>query len=51
VVLLISVYSLFVGFSQETYIDEAVERAVIDEEENRRMQEALSSVVAQSSES
>jgi choline/glycine/proline betaine transport protein len=50
VVLLISVYSLYVGFSQETYIEEAVERAVIDAEEEKRMQEALSSVVEQGAE-
>jgi choline/carnitine/betaine transport len=46
-VLLISVYSLYVGFSQETYIEEAVERAVIDAEEEQRLQEAFSSVVEQ----
>lgn len=45
VVLLIGVYSLYVGFSQETYIEEAVERAVIDAEEDKRMQEAVSAVV------
>jgi len=50
VVLLISVYSLYVGLSQETYIEEAVERAVIDAEEEERMQEALSSVVEQGAE-
>jgi choline/glycine/proline betaine transport protein len=50
IVLLISVYSLFVGLSQETYIEEAVERAVIDAEEEKRMQDALSSVVEQGSE-
>ena len=50
VVLLISVYSLFVGLSQETYIEEAVERAVIDAEEEKRMQEAVSSIVEQGSE-
>jgi choline/glycine/proline betaine transport protein len=47
VVLLISVYSLYVGFSQETYIEEAVERAVIDAEEAQRLQEAFSSAVEQ----
>ncbi len=50
VVLLISVYSLYVGLSQETYIEQAVERAVIDAEEEQRMQEALSSVVEQGAE-
>lgn len=50
VVLLISVYALFVGFSQETFIDEAVERAVIDAEEAKRMQEAFSSAIEQGTE-
>jgi choline/carnitine/betaine transport len=50
IVLLISVYALFVGFSQETYIEDAVERAVIDAEEEQRMQEAISSVVEQGAE-
>ncbi|MEJ2426260.1 MAG: BCCT family transporter [Candidatus Thiodiazotropha sp.] len=44
-VLLISVYSLYVGFSQETYIEEAVERAVINAEEEQRLQEAFTSAV------
>jgi choline/glycine/proline betaine transport protein len=47
IVLLISVYSLYVGFSQETYIEEAVERAVIDAEEAQRLQEAFSEAVEQ----
>ncbi|MET0064933.1 MAG: BCCT family transporter [Candidatus Thiodiazotropha sp.] len=46
-VLLISVYALYVGFSQETYIEDAVARAVIDAEEEKRMQEVVSSVVEQ----
>jgi choline/carnitine/betaine transport len=50
VVLLISVYSLYVGLSQESYIEEAVERAVIDAEEENRMQEALSSVAERGAE-
>ncbi|MEJ2691809.1 MAG: BCCT family transporter [Candidatus Thiodiazotropha sp.] len=46
-VLLISVYSLYIGFSQETYIEDAVERAVIDAEEEQRLQEAFTSAVEQ----
>lgn len=49
-VLLISVYSLYVGFSQETYIEEAVERAVIDAEEEKRLQEAFTSIAEQGTE-
>jgi choline/carnitine/betaine transport len=45
IVLLISVYSLYVGFSQEMYVENAVRRAVDSAEEEHRLQEAVASVV------
>jgi len=45
VVLLISVYSLYVGFSQERYVEEAVKKAVTTAEETHRVQAVVSSVV------
>jgi len=44
-VLLISVYSLYVGFSQEAYVENAVKRAVSDAINEKRLQEAVSSAV------
>ncbi|MCG6861093.1 MAG: BCCT family transporter [Chromatiaceae bacterium] len=44
-VLLISVYALYVGFSQETYVENAVERAVRMAKEGHRIQEAVTSAV------
>jgi len=45
IVLLISVYSLYVGFSEETYVENAVQRAVNKAKEEQRMQEAVNNVV------
>ena len=45
IVLLISVYSLYVGFSQELYVENAVKRAVSSAEEEQRLFEAVSSAV------
>ncbi|MEJ2467267.1 MAG: BCCT family transporter [Candidatus Thiodiazotropha sp.] len=45
-VLLIGVYSLYVGFSEEAYIEDAVEKAVIDAEEDQRLQEVVTSAVS-----
>jgi choline/glycine/proline betaine transport protein len=45
VVLLISVYALYVGFSQELYVENAVKRAILSAKEERRLQEAVTSVV------
>jgi len=44
-VLLISVYSLYVGFSQETYVENAVKRAVSTAKEEHRVQKAVTSAV------
>jgi len=45
IVLLISVYSLYVGFSEEAYVENAVQRAVNKAKEEQRMQEAVNNVV------
>jgi choline/glycine/proline betaine transport protein len=45
VVLLIGVYALYVGFSQEIFVEPAVDRAVKSAKEEQRLQEAISSVV------
>jgi len=44
-VLLISVYSLYVGFSQETYVEDSVKRAVSTAKEEYRVQEAVTSAI------
>jgi choline/glycine/proline betaine transport protein len=44
-VLLIGVYSLYIGFSQELYVENAVKKAVSDAEAEHLLQEAVSSVV------
>jgi choline/glycine/proline betaine transport protein len=44
-VLLISVYSLYVGFSQEAHVENAVKRAVSDAIDERRLQEAVSTAI------
>jgi choline/glycine/proline betaine transport protein len=44
-VLLISVYALYVGFSQELYVENAVKRAVANAEEEHRVFEAVSNAV------
>jgi len=44
-VLLISVYSLYVGFSQETYVENAVKHAVSTAKEGYRVQEAVTSAI------
>ena len=44
-VLLIGVYSLYVGFSQELFVETAVERAVRTAEEEHRVLEAVTSAV------
>jgi choline/glycine/proline betaine transport protein len=44
-VLLIGVYSLYVGFSQELYVENAVEKAVFHAKEEQRVHEVVSSVV------
>jgi choline/glycine/proline betaine transport protein len=44
-VLLVGVYSLYVGFSQEAYVDNAVRRAVLRAKEDHRLSEAVSSAV------
>jgi choline/glycine/proline betaine transport protein len=44
-VLLIGVYSLYVGFSQELYVEDAVERAVLHAKEDQRLHEVVSQVV------
>jgi choline-glycine betaine transporter len=43
--LLNGVYSLYVGFSEEAYIEDAVEKAVIDAEEDQPLQEVVTSAV------
>ena len=45
IVLLVSVYSLYVGFSQEVFVENAVKRAVSIAKEEQRVQEAVISVV------
>jgi len=45
IVLLISVYSLYVGFSEEAYVENAVKRAVNKAKEEQRLQEAVSNMV------
>ena len=45
IVLLIGVYALYVGFSQEIFVEHAVDRAVKSAKEEHRLQEAISSVV------
>ena len=44
-VLLISVNSLYVGFSQETYVENAVKHAVSTAKEGYRVQEAITSAI------
>ena len=44
-VLLISVYSLYVGFSQETYVENSVKRAVSTAKEEHRVREAVTSAI------
>jgi len=44
-VLLVGVYSLYVGFSQEAYVENAVQRALTSAREDYRMLQAASSVV------
>jgi choline/glycine/proline betaine transport protein len=44
-VLLIAVYSLYVGFSQELYVENAVKRAVSDAREKHILQEAVTTAV------
>jgi choline/carnitine/betaine transport len=45
IVLLVSVYSLYVGLAQEEFVEKAVQRAVSSAEEEQRMQQAAISVV------
>jgi choline-glycine betaine transporter len=45
-VLLIGVYSLYVGFSQELYVEKAVERAVFRAKEEQRVHEVVSEVIS-----
>jgi choline/carnitine/betaine transport len=45
VVLLIGVYALYVGFSQEVYVEHAVKRAVLSAKEEHRLLEAVASAV------
>ncbi len=45
IVLLVSVYSLYIGFSQEAYVENAVKRAVKSAKEGHRIQEAVTSAV------
>jgi choline/glycine/proline betaine transport protein len=44
-VLLIGVYSLYVGFSEELYVENAVERAVFHAKEEQRVHEVVEQVV------
>jgi choline-glycine betaine transporter len=46
VVLLIGVYTLYVGLHQEFFVESAVERAVYDAEEEHRLHQAVTSVVS-----
>jgi len=45
IVLLISVYSLYVGFSEESYVENAVKRAITKAKEEERVQQAVSTAV------
>jgi choline/glycine/proline betaine transport protein len=45
-VLLIGVYSLYVGFSQEHYVEKAVERAVFHAKEEQRVHEVVAGVIS-----
>ena len=44
-VLLISVYSLYIGFSQEIFVENAVKHAVSEAKDEQHMLEALSTAV------
>jgi choline/glycine/proline betaine transport protein len=44
-VLLVGVYSLYVGFTQEHYVETAVELAVVRAKEEQRLQEAVSNII------
>ena len=44
-VLLIGVYSLYIGFSQEIFVENAVKRAVSEAKDEQHMLEALSTAV------
>ena len=44
-VLLIGVYSLYIGFSQEIFVGNAVKRAVSEAKDEQHMLEALSTAV------
>jgi choline/carnitine/betaine transport len=45
IVLLIGVYSLYVGFSEELYVDSAVDKALRQAKNDHRLQEAVESAV------
>jgi choline/glycine/proline betaine transport protein len=45
VVLLIGVYSLYIGLDQEAYVESAVKRAMTKAESDHQLKEAVSSVV------
>ncbi|MDX8388661.1 MAG: BCCT family transporter [Ghiorsea sp.] len=47
IVLLISVYSLYIGLSEEAYVENAVKRAVTNAKTDQRVQEAVTSAVEQ----
>jgi len=47
IVLLISVYSLYVGFSQEAFVENAVKRALGSAKEEQRLQQAVMLAVGQ----
>lgn len=49
-VLLIGVYSLYVGFSEELYVEDAVERAVFHAKEEQRVHDVVSQVVNEEAE-
>ena len=44
-ILLIGVYSLYIGFSQEIFVENAVKRAVSEAKDEQHMLEALSTAV------
>jgi choline/glycine/proline betaine transport protein len=44
-VLLIGVYSLYIGFSQELYVDNAVKKAITSAKEEQRVMEAVTTAV------
>jgi len=50
VVLLIGVYSLYVGFSQEVFVESAVEKAVLSATEKHRMEEVATNIVSSAEE-